>query len=69
MVESANKKTEVGAQKITITPQEQKLFDTLMTIVKANNLQTTLRVAGGWVRDKVSTINTLTICAATWQRK
>ena len=55
MVEAAQKENESQAQ-VVITPQEQKLFDTLMTIVKENNLKTTLRVAGGWVRDKVSMI-------------
>ena len=55
MVESAKTETNLEA-KIRVTPQEQKIFDTLMTIVKENNLKTTLRVAGGWVRDKVSEI-------------
>jgi len=49
---------------IEITDKEQKLFDTLLAIVKANNLKTTLRCAGGWVRDKVSLIiNRLNACA------
>jgi hypothetical protein len=39
---------------IALTPKENEIFDTLMSIVKENNLKTTLRVAGGWVRDKVS---------------
>ena len=30
------------------------MFDTLLQVIKQNNLKTTLRVAGGWVRDKVS---------------
>ena len=53
MVEAAKKESDSQSQ-VAVTPQEQKLFDTLMTIVKENNLKTTLRVAGGWVRDKVS---------------
>ena len=44
----------VEASEISLTENERKLFDTLLTISKANNLKTTLRVAGGWVRDKVS---------------
>ena len=52
MVESTtNQNTEMI---ISVTPAEQKLFDTLLTICKENNLKTTMRVAGGWVRDKVS---------------
>ena len=38
---------------IVLTEQEQKIFATLMDVVKENELKTTLRVAGGWVRDKV----------------
>ena len=41
---------------ITLTEEETKIFDTLMDVIKENNLKTTLRVAGGWVRDKVRTI-------------
>ena len=29
------------------------MFDTLLSIVKQSGLKTTLRVAGGWVRDKL----------------
>ena len=49
MVESTKNTTE-----IEITPEEQKLFDTLLKVAADNNLKTTMRVAGGWVRDKVS---------------
>jgi tRNA nucleotidyltransferase/poly(A) polymerase len=45
---------EAKGNEIKLTEKEAKLFDTLLTIVKAKNLKTTLRVAGGWVRDKVS---------------
>ena len=38
----------------TLNEKEKKLFDTLTTILKENNLKTVLRVCGGWVRDKVS---------------
>ena len=44
--------------KIILNPKEVEIFDTLLQIAKESNLKTTLRVAGGWVRDKV--INTLT---------
>ena len=54
MVESTTNKNDSTEMKIVVTPAEQKLFDTLLTICKENNLKTTLRVAGGWVRDKVS---------------
>ena len=39
---------------IKLTDKEQEIFNTLMEVVRENNLKTTLRVAGGWVRDKVS---------------
>ena len=68
MVESAKPEKSLEA-KIKVTQQEQKLFDTLMTIVKENNLNTTLRVAGGWVRDKVSEVRSLIFSSATWKRK
>jgi len=44
----------VEKNQILINKQEQKLFETLMQVVRQNNLNTTLRVAGGWVRDKVT---------------
>lgn len=44
----------VEASLINLTENELRLFKTLLAIVKEYNLQTTLRVAGGWVRDKVS---------------
>ena len=39
---------------ITLTDLEKKIFKTLMDVVEENKLETTLRVAGGWVRDKVT---------------
>ena len=42
---------------IALTAQEQRLFATLLAIVRDNGLNTTLRVAGGWVRDKVRHIS------------
>ena len=38
---------------ITITEAEKKLFTFLLDVLKCYKLNTTLRVAGGWVRDKV----------------
>lgn len=38
---------------ITLTPKEKQLFSTLMRIVKQCELKTTIRVNGGWVRDKI----------------
>jgi tRNA nucleotidyltransferase/poly(A) polymerase len=38
---------------ITLTPEEQNLFELLRRVRGAMGLQTTLRVAGGWVRDKL----------------
>ena len=39
---------------IILNEYESKLFKKLLEIVKEKNLGTTLRVAGGWVRDKVA---------------
>jgi tRNA nucleotidyltransferase/poly(A) polymerase len=38
---------------ISLTEQEEQIFKTLLEVVEENDLGTTLRVAGGWVRDKV----------------
>ena len=38
---------------ITLTEKERALFATLSKAVKECNLNTTIRVNGGWVRDKV----------------
>ncbi|CAN0429078.1 unnamed protein product, partial [Scytosiphon promiscuus] len=40
--------------KIHLTKAEEKLFQTLLEqMVKHEKMGTTLRVAGGWVRDKL----------------
>ena len=39
---------------ITLTEHERKILDTLLDVVKIRELDLTLRVAGGWVRDKVT---------------
>jgi hypothetical protein len=38
---------------ITLSPPEEQLFNLLLSVVSHFNLGTTLRAAGGWVRDKV----------------
>ena len=38
---------------ITLTEKEQELFSVLLEANKELHLNSTLRVAGGWVRDKV----------------
>ena len=38
---------------ITLTDQEVKIFQTLKEVLAKNGKTTTLRVAGGWVRDKL----------------
>lgn len=39
--------------KLPLTEAEERLFETLLTMVSDEGLGTTLRVAGGWVRDKI----------------
>lgn len=39
---------------IELTKIEKDILDLILEVQTANNLQLTLRVAGGWVRDKVS---------------
>lgn len=39
---------------ITLSPKEEEIFATLLGTVAMFELKTVLRVAGGWVRDKVS---------------
>jgi hypothetical protein len=38
---------------IELTREEEKIFQRLLEVVRHFDLGTTLRVAGGWVRDKV----------------
>ena len=37
---------------ITLTPKEENIFSFMMEVLKIHNKSTTLRVSGGWVRDK-----------------
>jgi hypothetical protein len=39
--------------KISVTDEESTLFALLLDVVKHSQSNTTVRVAGGWVRDKV----------------
>ena len=45
---------EPAITQITLTQKEKQIFTTLLNVVDEYKLKTTLRVAGGWVRDKVS---------------
>jgi tRNA nucleotidyltransferase (CCA-adding enzyme) len=38
---------------VTCTAEEERIFATLLEVVEKNDLPVTLRVAGGWVRDKL----------------
>lgn len=38
---------------IVLTPEEKQFFETLSDFVREKRLGTTVRVAGGWVRDKL----------------
>mgnify|MGYP002631828287 CR=1 FL=1 len=38
---------------IKLTEKEKSIFDFLLQVLKENDKHTTLRVAGGWVRDKL----------------
>lgn len=46
---------------IDLTAKEKQIFDRLLEVLRHFNLQTQLRVAGGWVRDKVSTVDRMPI--------
>ncbi|ETW04494.1 hypothetical protein H310_04757 [Aphanomyces invadans] len=48
-----SRKSDSGAVEIQLTPAEEKLFEVLQFVRKKYAPSTTLRVAGGWVRDKV----------------
>ena len=44
---------EKGGELIKLTENEDKLFSTLVRYKKELGIKTVMRVAGGWVRDKV----------------
>jgi len=43
----------IVAPDVKLTPEEQQLFDTLLSATRFSDLDVTLRCAGGWVRDKL----------------
>ena len=45
--------TSSSSASIELTEDESKLFKTLLEVCRARELKTTLRAAGGWVRDKL----------------
>mmetsp|Transcript_15479 Transcript_15479/g.63144 ORF Transcript_15479/g.63144 Transcript_15479/m.63144 type:complete len:526 (-) Transcript_15479:456-2033(-) len=48
-----NEDVVVDVVELMLTEQEKRLFDLMKDVVRKNKLGTTLRVAGGWVRDKI----------------
>ena len=40
-------------EKIMLDKEEEEIIDLLLSVLKEFKLETTLRIAGGWVRDKV----------------
>jgi hypothetical protein len=49
----ADRKMYMASPTIFVSRQEQELFDILLSVVRDLNLNTTIRIAGGWVRDHV----------------
>jgi tRNA nucleotidyltransferase (CCA-adding enzyme) len=47
----------IDARQIDITAEERQLFDLLLDSVKFHGKSSILRVAGGWVRDKLLQID------------
>jgi hypothetical protein len=42
-----------GFKGITLTPAEKELVSTLNQVTKYNRIKTVVRIAGGWVRDRL----------------
>lgn len=42
------------SEKLSLTGKEEQIFGLLKKVAEKNELKTVMRVAGGWVRDKVS---------------
>ena len=53
MVEHSKPKNKINAD-ITLNLLEQNIFNKLLNVIEKKELDLTLRVAGGWVRDKVN---------------
>jgi hypothetical protein len=49
---------------ISLQPKEEEVFRVLLDAVRDLEIGTTLRVAGGWVRDKVKFCFTATSCVS-----
>ena len=60
-------KTALLSKSIVLNDYEKKLFQDLLSIVHKKNLGTTLRVAGGWVRDKVKRSWLITAFIRSWE--
>jgi len=53
MASSASAQGVGSGQTLELTPLEAEIFGTLLAAARAGGLRTTLRCAGGWVRDKL----------------
>ncbi len=54
-----------SVEQIKLTEKEEEIFKILIDVAEANNLNhVSLRVVGGWVRDKVRVSNR--ICCRYW---
>ena len=54
---------------INLTSEEEDLFNLLRTVTIDRNMKTTLRVAGGWVRDKILSSNDFNVGMAYLNNK
>lgn len=43
----------MATNSVKLTHKEEMIFEFLLKVIDENNLKTTVRVAGGWVRDKL----------------
>ena len=50
-------------EKIDLTEKEKMIFDRLLATIRHFDLLTELRVAGGWVRDKVGVFDSAVGCS------
>ncbi|KAM7477784.1 hypothetical protein LguiA_025997 [Lonicera macranthoides] len=49
-------------EKINLTDEESHIFELLLQVVGHFNLQTQIRVVGGWDRDKILTPSVGAVC-------
>ncbi len=52
-IESGSEGHEISGDNIKLNEKEESIFALLLDVLQENGLKTTLRVAGGWVRDKL----------------